>query len=214
MKKFLFVLLSLLFCLVFSASAEEATEPEECTQIVFFSEVPVEQQEEVPNGEFAADDALNGIIDTDDDFAITYGDTRFQLGDNPTEILAEMDKEDHPAYVTIENRHTVCNEANCSYESDELAVMTDPDDETGDEVITAVFVDVEGVKTNRQIGIGDHIRKVYLKYGHDYQTHSDLIVYKVKDKEHKEHFLLFQIDDNKVFSYAFLDEPPYWYKHK
>jgi hypothetical protein len=140
-----------------------------------------------------------------------FGDVLVKLGDDPDFAIDEMEKIEEDIEIKTD-RTTIYTPAYKSYESDNIAVMTDTANEQ--EAIKAIFIDTEGIYTRRGIGVGDPMEKVYKKYGKNYKSMYDTILYQ-KTQHGETHYILFQVDDetDTVFSYAILDKMPNLYKN-
>ena len=152
----------------------------------------------------------NDMITFDDEFSLTYGDVQVHLGDAPDRIVEEIQKlEDDEELEISDDRVTFYTPSYKCYETDNIAVMTDTGENDIEEV-KAVFIDIDGVKTHRGIGVGSPMEDVYEKYGRDYLSFSDTILYTIEKPGKGIHYLLFQIDDitDTVYSYAILDKMP------
>lgn len=160
--------------------------------------------------------SADDIITFDDEFSLTYGDVQVHLGDAPDRIVEEIQKlEDGEELEISDDRVTFYTPSYKCYETDNIAVMTDTGDNDNEEV-KAVFVDIDGIKTHRGIGVGSPVEDVYENYGMDYLSFSDTILYTIKKPGKCTHYLLFQIDDitDTVYSYAILDKMPKVFESK
>lgn len=157
------------------------------------------------------------IITLDDEFSVTYGNVQVHLGDDPERIVEEIQKIEgaENAIEISDDRSTFYTPAYKCYETDNIAVMTNTGEDDSEEV-KAIFIDIDGVKTHRGISVGSPMKDVYERYGSDYMSFSDTILYTIKKPGKDTHYLLFQVDDttDTVFSYAILDEIPGVFSNK
>ena len=70
------------------------------------------------------------------------------------------------------------------------------------EQITGIYIDTDTVHTRRGIGVGSTLSQVTQVYGKDYMRFLDTVMYMDVNRR----VLIFQIDNNKVISYAILQD--------
>lgn len=149
----------------------------------------------------------------DEEFGVLYGNTIVKLGDDPESAIEELEKQQGNDYEVDAVRTTIYTPEYKSYECENIAIMTDDNNHEFEE-IKAIFVDTKGIYTRRNIQVGDSLERVKKRYGYNYKSLNDTILY-IKMFHGNEHYILFQIDDNDtVLSYAILDECPSSYKNK
>ena len=144
----------------------------------------------------------------DKDFVIEYKDTEVVIGGSSVEVVEEMIDEDLPVKIQ-DGRKTILTPPGKSYENENITIITNGEDKTNAEIINALFVEGEGIKTSRGIGVGDSKQLMLKKYGKPQEEISDLVLYYVETEDGYKS-IVFQIEpeDDTVFSYALLNQYP------
>ena len=137
---------------------------------------------------------------TDEDFIIAYGDIEAALGDNPETLVEEIAATDEQEITVEEGYHNAFVSDVKAYNGTEITVQSTPAGEG--EQITGIYIDTDTVSTHRGIGVGSTLSQVTQVYGKDYMRFLDTVMYMDVNRR----VLIFQIDNNKVISYAILQD--------
>lgn len=138
---------------------------------------------------------------TEEDFVFEYGSITAALGDSPDALVEEISISDDCAMQVDEDYHNPFVREAKAYNGKEITVQSGQG-ASATESITGIYVDTEEIKTRRGIGVGSTLSQVLRVYGDSCSRYLDTIIYVDGNRR----LLVFQIDGNKVISYAILQD--------